>query len=132
MTESRTVQSRFRAAALTATVVGATGSIALLLRAAQHPPRLLLLIFSAWVLFPFGVCALVDAGSCRWSAPTRGVLHALMLIVATVTLVIYAYAGFGPPRQRPTPYFVLVPPISTLLIAGVAAAGWLSRGRDRT
>jgi hypothetical protein len=44
---------RMRAAALTAVVVGAGGSVALMLRAGQRSPTLLIVLFLGWVLSPF-------------------------------------------------------------------------------
>ena len=44
---------RLCAAALIAVVVGAAGSVGLLLRAGQRTPRLLLVLMTIWVLSPF-------------------------------------------------------------------------------
>jgi hypothetical protein len=61
-----------RAVALVAVVVGAAGSVALTLRVGRHnPSRLLLVLFTTWVLSPLVALVLANKASNRWSVLTR-------------------------------------------------------------
>ncbi len=59
-----------RSAALIAMVAGAVGSIGLMLRGGQHTPRLLLVLFTVWVFFPFLALGWANLISKRWSVLT--------------------------------------------------------------
>ena len=121
-----------RTAALIALVVGAVGSVGLMLRAGQSAPRLLQILFTGWVLAPFVVLAAADVLSKRWSALTRATLHAVTLVVALAPLAIYGYIALGPPREKAAPAFVLTPPLSWLLIAiTLSTAAFISARRSR-
>src|SRR5512134_920239 len=71
-----------RAAALTALVVGAIGSLVIMFREGQATPRFLLVLFTIWVLAPFATLFWVNTISKRWSVVTRATLYCVMLIVA--------------------------------------------------
>jgi hypothetical protein len=121
-----------RASGLAAALVGAAASVALLLRAGSTAPRVLLALFTLWLLSPFAVLLVADRLSRRWSTATRATLHSLMLVIGLASPAIYAVAAFGPARTRPAPIFVVVPPASWLLTAAVLpTAARLSR-RART
>jgi hypothetical protein len=121
-----------RTAARIALVVGAVGSVALMLRAGQSAPRLLLILFAGWVLSPFVVLAVADRFSKRWSALTRATLHAVTLVVALAPLAIYGFVALGPPREKTAPAFVLTPPLSWLLIAiALSTVALISARRSR-
>jgi hypothetical protein len=108
---------------LFAVVVGAAGSIDLMLRAA-HPPFLLRVLFTGWVLSPFVALALADSVSKRWSVLTRAMLYGVMLILAVGSLACYARIIPMPPGSKPAFLFLVVPVGSWLLltIAGPIAA----------
>jgi len=119
-----------RAVALVAGVVGAVGSVALLLQAG-HPPFFLVVLFSGWVLFPFAALVAADLFSKAWHVRTRTTLHAATAIIAVATLVLYARAIANMPAARPTPWFVLVPPLSCLFaVVAVSASALSSRRSD--
>lgn len=122
-----------RVVARIAVAAGAVGSVGLMLRAGRHnSSRLLLAIFTMWVLSPFIALVLADAFSRRWSRVTRAALYSVMLVVVLGSLAIYGYVALGPPRAKVAPVFVVVPPASWLLIAIVVAIGALrSRGLSR-
>ncbi len=126
---------RLRAAALIAVVVGAAGSVGLLLRAGQRAPRLLLILMAIWVLSPFIALVLANVVSKRWSSLTRATLYGVMLAVTLGSLAIYGDDAMGHRRAQAAFVFVLVPPVSWLLIAiavPIAAfiSGRLSRRGD--
>src|SRR5436190_11481004 len=77
-----------RAAALVALVVGAAGSLGFMFRAGQHTPRLLLILFTIWVLSPFVIILWAITVSKRWSVLTRAALYYVTLIVMLGSLAI--------------------------------------------
>ena len=126
---------RLRAAAMIAVVVGAAGSVGLLLRAGQRTPRFLLVLMAIWVLSPFIALVLANVVSKRWSSLTRATLYGVMFAVALGSLAIYGDDAMGHRRPQAAFVFVLVPPASCLLIAiavPIAAfiSGRLSRRGD--
>ena len=129
---------RLRAAALIAVLVGAGGSVGLMLRAGRSTDeRLLVVLIAIWVLAPFAALVLAHVVARRWSVPTRATLYCLMLVLAAGSLVIYVGDAFGRSEAEGAVVFVGVPLASWLLIAlvlPIAAfiSGRLSRRRERT
>jgi peptidoglycan/LPS O-acetylase OafA/YrhL len=125
---------RLRTIALLALSGGAVGSAGLMYHAAHRvqAPRLLLAIFTLWVLSPFGLLALADKLSRRWgwSCLTRRTLYVVILVIAVVSLIIYGVAALGDSRPK-TPPFVLLAPASCL-VAAVAVATAALRSRRRS
>jgi hypothetical protein len=78
-----------RAVSVVAIVAGAMGALGLMLRAGQRTPRLLLVLFTVWVLSPFVALLWANRASKRWSVVTRTTLFCITLIVALGSLVIY-------------------------------------------
>jgi len=108
------MNSVLRTAALIALPVGAIGSLAFMLRVGHHnPSRILMILFSVWVLAPFAALIL----SMRWAAFSRTPLYIVMLVIALGSPAIYGYVAFGPPRAQPAFAFLVVPFVSWLLIA---------------
>ena len=128
--------SVLRAAAAIALLVGAVGSVGLMLRAGhRNPSRLLIILFTFWVLSPFMVLVLANAVSKRWSVLNRATLYVVMLVVTFGSLAIYGALAFGPLRAKTGFVFLVVPAASWLLMAIVVAiaaviSGRLSRRRD--
>ena len=121
-----------RAAALIAVVTGAVGSLGLLLRAGQRTPRLLLMIMAIWVLSPFVALVLVEVVAKRWSVLTRATLYSVMLVVTLGSLAIYGADALWPPRAQAAFVWVIVPPLSWLLMAiAVSIAAFISGRRLR-
>jgi hypothetical protein len=118
-----------RAAALAAAALGATGSVALMLRAGHgNPSRVLILMFVVWVLSPFALFVAADAAGKRWSAPARTALRAATIVVALVSLAVYGDVVLGPPRPKIARFFLVLPPASVLFAAAVVgAARFLSK-----
>jgi hypothetical protein len=105
-----------RSTARGAVLAGALGSAAITLRAGRSAPRFLLIAIAIWVLAPFVAVLLVDAISKRWSAVSQSALHAVMVLLALVSLVVYG-GELVRPHTPPAFMFVLVPPASLLLMA---------------
>jgi hypothetical protein len=88
-----------RAVALVAVVAGATGSISLMLHVGRRSPsRILLVLFTIWVLSPFVGLALAASRSQRGLAAARERIHVVMLMVALGSLAIYGQVAIGPQR----------------------------------
>ena len=122
--------SLLRAAALIALVVGATGSLVFMFRAGQHTPRLLLILFTIWVLSPFVALLWANTVSKRWSVLTRGTVYCVTLIVTLASLAIYGeWINVRPAGSANAFLFVIVPPVSLLLIAIVVPMAALLSGK---
>jgi hypothetical protein len=135
------LDSRFltslRTVALVALATGAVGSVGSLLYASRHnESRILILLFTIWVLSPFMILVLANMVSKRWSVLIRSTLYWVMLLLAFGSLGIYGYRILRPPKSTAAFVFIVVPPLS-LLLAVIAVSlvalisGWLSRARAR-
>ena len=126
-------QERFRllrAIALMAVAVGAVGSLGLMLREGQRTPRFLLARFMIWVLAPFVALGWANTVSTRWSVPTRATLLAVTIAIAIGSVAAYAWRNLVAPAGSANAFvFVIVPPVSVLLLPIVPLAAWLSRKR---
>ena len=121
---------RLRAAALIAVLVGAGGSVGLMLRAGRSTDeRLLVVLIAIWVLAPFAALVLAHVVATRWSVPTRATLYCLMLVLALGSLVIYVGDAFGRSEAEGAAVFVGVPLASWLLIALVLPIAAFISGR---
>ena len=112
-----------RVAALIAVVAGAAGSLGLMFRVGARPnSRLLILLFTLWVLAPFVALVLADVISKRSSVRTRATLHGVMMLLSLGSVALYADVAFGPPRPQPAFMFLVVPLASLVLIAIIGVA----------
>ena len=117
------------AAALAAVVVGASGSVGLMIWVGRrNPSRLLLALFVIWVLAPFTALFLADIVSKRWSVMTRATLHSVMLVLALGSLAFYGDVVLRP-RPQPAFVFIVVPLGSWLLMMIVVPIAALVSGR---
>ena len=121
--------SPLRTAAFGAVFTGAIGSVGLMLYAGRHNhSRLLLALFVVWVLSPFVILLFATLVSKRWSVHTRVALYCVALMLTLGSLAIYGDVALGPGRVKAAAVFVLVPPVSWLLIVVVVpAAARISR-----
>ncbi len=123
------MSNRLHSSARVAAVVGAVGSMALMLyagRANQH--ILVTVLFVFWVLAPFVTLAWADRMAVRWSVVTRTALHWVTLVITVGSLAIYVLRVLRPPSATGAFVFVAVPVASCLLAAiAVAVAALLSR-----
>jgi hypothetical protein len=121
-----------RGVALTAVLVGAVSSVVFLLRAAQHPGTLVLVLLALWGLSPFAALVLADRISKRWPVLGRGIIHGLTLVITLGYLLMYGDGDLRPAGKPPAFVFVMVPLLSWLLIAiAVPIAALISRSRPR-
>jgi hypothetical protein len=67
--------------------------------------------------------------STRWSVLTRATLYGVMLVLTVASLAIYGNHAVRPPSSQPAFVYVLVPPVSWLLIAIVVPMAALIAGR---
>lgn len=119
-----------RAVALIAVVAGAAGSVGLMLRAGQRTPRLLLVIFTLWVLSPFVALLWANMVSKHWSAVTRATLYCVTLVVTLGSLAIYGELVVLKPSGSPNAFlFVVVPPASWVFVTVVVPMAALLSGR---
>lgn len=127
---------RLRAEARVAMIAGAAGSVSLMLFAGRrNESRILLVLFSIWVLLPFLALFLASIASKRWLGLTRAALHYAMLVLALGSVATYGAVVIWPPVSTPAFPFVVVPVASWLLILivlpmAVLVAAWRSRGDD--
>jgi hypothetical protein len=109
-----------RKSALITAITGGLLSVLLMVHAGRYSmPPLLIVLIGMWVLLPYDALMVGNILSPRWSERTRVTLYRLTFVIALVSVAIYASAAFGPPRPKPAFFFVIVPPLSLLLI-GVA------------
>lgn len=103
-----------------------------MLYAGRHnASRFLLVIFTIWVLAPFMAAALANATSTRWSSTTRAALHAVMLVLALGSLVVYAHDAVRPRVAQAAFVYVMVPLASwIILVTVVPLAALVSRRRS--
>jgi hypothetical protein len=120
-----------RAAALAAVAAGAVGSIVLMLRAGQRAPLLLQITFGLWVLSPFAALAWANPVATRWSAVARATLYCVTVVIAAISLAVYARLLVLSPPGAPNAFiYVVVPPASWVVMTIVApAVTFMSRRR---
>lgn len=121
-----------RATALIAVIGGAVGSIGLMLRAGQRQQsKILIGLFTIWILSPFVGLVVANIVSKRWPVITRAALYGAMLVVSLGSLGIYADDTLRHRRAQAAFVYVVVPPASWLLTAIVLLmAAFISRRRD--
>ncbi len=107
-----------RTMALIMVLVGAAGSLGLMLNAGRHTPVFLLVLFVGWLLSPFMALLVANVISKRWSILTRVTLYFLMLFITLGSLISYSGA-LSPPGTKPAFKFLIVPLISWLLLVTV-------------
>ena len=107
-----------RAVSLVMVVAGAVGSLGLMFRAGQRTPRLLLVLFTIWVLSPFAALLWAHIVSRRWSVVTRATLYCVTLVITLGSLAIYGeLIDLKPSGSANAFLFVAVPPISWVFMA---------------
>jgi len=98
-------------------IIGSVGSLALMLYAGRSNTHILITIgFIFWVLAPFALLALAERRSASWAPAMKTTLETMIWIVVLGSLVIYAYRAAVPPRATGAFLFVIVPPVSVVLL----------------
>lgn len=123
--------SILRATALIAVVAGAAGSESFMFYVGRHnSSRVLLALFTIWVLAPFAALLRAHMVAHRWPVRAQAVFCVVTLVIALLSLAIYGDVALGPPRPQPAAMFLIVPLVSLLLIAIVVwVAGFNGRSR---
>jgi hypothetical protein len=107
-----------RKAAMITALVGGVLSVILMIHAGRYNmPPLLIVLIGMWVLLPYDALTMANILSPRWPELVSATLNGLTFVVTLVSLAIYATVAFGPPRPKPAFFFVLLPPLSLVLIA---------------
>jgi hypothetical protein len=118
-----------RSVALVLIVVAAIVSFGLMLHVGQYRLNILMLLFAVWDLSPFVALFLAGIVSSRWPILMRAVLYALMLLVASESVLAYGRVVIKRPAQ-PAFAFLVVPLVSwILLIMGLLIAHVVSTKR---
>ena len=102
--------------ALVVVMVGAVGSLDLMLSAGRHNPSILLVaLFVTWVLSPFIALAIANLISKRWSITARVTLYIMTIVLTFGSLVLYGGAlAIG---TKPAFKYLLVPLLSWILMS---------------
>ena len=99
-------------------LIGAVGSVGLVLNAGRNTPVFLLVLFVGWVLSPFMAFLVANRVSKRWPVLTQRTICCLIIVVTLGSLVGYSGA-FNSPHTKPAFIFLVVPFISWLLLVTV-------------
>ena len=110
-----------RPAAAVAAAAGALGSFVLMLRAGGRAPLYLIAAFVAWVVAPFVALAWAIVVSARWAPRPRTAACWTTIVLAVLSLAVYARLVPAPRGTAPAFVFVMWPVASWLAIAAVAA-----------
>lgn len=122
---------QLRKAALIALLVGAVGSIGLVIRAGRNNnSRILMVLMITWVVAPYVALLLADVVSKRWPILTRQTLYVVMLVLTICSLVVYGYDVVRP-RTKAAFVYVIVPGLSWLAMAMTLAISAFIAGRTR-
>ena len=122
-----------RLAFIAVLVAGAVTSEVLLLRAGQRSPRLLLVLFTIWVLAPFAGLLWASRVSQRWSVMTRATLYCVGILIALASVAIYGeFVSVRPSGAANAFQWVMVPPVSLVVMTIVVAiASFIGARRSR-
>jgi len=122
--------SLLRPAALVAALGGAVGSVGLVVRAGRTTPSVVLVLMVIWVLAPFAGLAWANIVATRWSVLTQATLYWVTLVLTVGALASYG-SVIVPPEGSPRGFmFVIVPPVSGLLmVIAISIAALVSRRR---
>jgi hypothetical protein len=127
---TRTPSSSLRAAAWSAAIVGAAGSLDFWGHAAESPPLIVAILFVIWVGGPFMLLLLAHRLSTRWPPPVQTTLYVMMVLVTIGTLAFYADEAVSHRWAHPASVYVAIPAVSVLITAIVLVVAAL-RSRDR-
>jgi hypothetical protein len=110
--------------------IGASTSLALMLRAGHHQRSIILvLLFAAWVLSPFFGLVYAHLSSKRWLRSARVVLYALTVLVVFGCPAICAGVAFGRTTLKMGFVFLVIPLVCWLLIGFLVCVELLSSAK---
>jgi hypothetical protein len=110
-------------------LASAAGSLGFLFHASRSRPPLLMLIFVVWVVTPFAGLMAADSRSSGWPMAARVTLYRLMLLVGLGSLALYGQDALWPRRTQAAFLYLIVPPVSCILIAAALAIASFVGGR---
>jgi len=112
-----------------AALIGAVGSVALVIYAGRHNNHpFLVVLFALWVLSPFLAFEIATRLSVRWPSHAPAALDGLVVLAALASLAVYSYAVIRPGRAVP---FVIVPLVcGSLMLIVVASSVFVAGRRD--
>jgi hypothetical protein len=120
-----------RRVAVISVLAGAAGSVALMLHAGRRQQsRVLVLLFTIWVVSPFIATLIANSVLKRWPVGARATLHVLMVVLTLGSLVIYGEVAFEYVKAKAGFVFLVVPFGSWLLIAVVIATAAIISARQ--
>jgi glucose-6-phosphate-specific signal transduction histidine kinase len=107
-----------RTIVLIAMILGASGSMGLMLYAARGQQSLLLIaLFTGWVLAPFVALIWAYLISSNWATLMRRTLDGVIILVTSGSLAIYGSLALGTLKAKNGFIFLVVPAGAWLLIA---------------
>ncbi|MDQ6634642.1 MAG: hypothetical protein M3Z10_07775 [Gemmatimonadota bacterium] len=119
-----------RKLALIAVVVGAAGSLGLMLIAGgRNPSRLLIVLFAGWVVAPFIALGWTTVISPGWPVLVRLSVYVVTFVVTLGSFAIYGALVLGALRAKTGFVFLVVPAVSWLLLAIALAIAVMKSGR---
>jgi hypothetical protein len=117
--------------ALIAMIVGAAGSVTLMMYAGRRQEsRILIVFFGIWVLSPFVAGVVASSVSKRWMVVARAALYMVIVVLTLGSLAIYGDVAFGYTKAKVGFIFLVVPLASWLLIAVAVATAAVISGRQ--
>ena len=97
-------------------LIGAVGSLCLVLNAGRNAPVLLIILFTGWILTPYVALVFLNFFSKLQTIIAPSMLHWLMLLISVGSLLCYSLT-FSQHNGKPaTGIFLIVPFISWILI----------------
>lgn len=118
-----------RVAVWVAIVIGAVESVTLLLAAGRNnQSALLAVLFSGWVLAPFAALAWANIASVGWRPAMQTTVHVTTVMIAVVSLALYA-RWIPMPAGSPNAFvFVATPPTMLVILVFVLSTARVVRG----
>lgn len=112
--------TRLRKAAMTALIVGAVSSLALMARMGQRQASILVIVlFVLWDAAPFVLLGVAEALATRWPPRLQTTLHWVAIVVAAGSVAAYLADTLGPPHPQAAFIYVIVPPVAVVAAAAM-------------
>jgi cation transport ATPase len=120
-----------RLTARVALALGAFGSIALWIHAAQHPPPIIIAGFVVWVLSPFVLLGAAHVLSKRWAHSTQSALYAVTVLISIASIAVYADDAVAHRTAHPAFVYVAIAPVSWVVsVVAIGFGAWLAKRKQ--
>ena len=115
-TESRNL---FRTVSILFLVIGAIGSLGFMFYTGRNNPSVILqILFTLWVLSPYGALLILDRISKRRSYLDQKLIYSFTVFLTILSLI--GYSGILiPPTSKPAFVFLVIPFVSWILIGAI-------------